>query len=380
MAKKIKGVTCITRNGSTYWYARVDGRRKYCGKNDRGYKLAVAARSKYIAKRYENREMLAGLKVKKVKFKNVRDLSNWYMELPRVQRQRGFKRKVAACVHLLAYFGNWAVHGVESDDIERYRMHRLKQGSSDNTVNVEVAVLSAMYHEAKKAKKIQADMMPGEFSTVRVNNPRRIITDDEFEALLKHAGPDFADFLICGHESSMRSSEVCDLRAYQVHLDETRISSGGAGIADYIDLGVFDTKTGAKRTVPVSPKLKAVLVRRMKGLDTEDRVFTRKGQKHRVGQVRRDMRAVCKKASVPYGDKLLNEKGERLGVTFHCLRHTRTTKWVEMGFSDEIIRRATGHRTLDAYRTYVKLDPLAVMRLVEAKPDTNGIKSSQTQR
>jgi integrase len=237
-----------------------------------------------------------------------------------------------------------------------------------------------MYHEAKKAKKIHAEMLPGEFSTVRVNNPRRLITDEEYKRLLKHAGPDFADFLICGHESAMRSSEVCDLRAYQVHLNETRISSGGAGLADYIDLGVFDTKTGAKRTVPVSPKLKAVLVRRMQGLETEDRIFTRKGQSYRVGQVRRDMRAVCKKASVPYGDKLLNEKGERLGVTFHCLRHTRTTKWVEMGFSDEIIRRATGHRTLDAYRTYVKLDPLAVMRLVEAKPDTNGIKSAQKQR
>ena len=351
MAKKIKGVTCIKRKGTIYWYARVDGRRRYCGKDAKGHKLAVAARSKFVARRYENREILAGLKVKKVKFKNVRDLSNWYMELPRVQMQRGFKRKVAACVHLLAYFGGWAVHGVESDDIERYRTHRLKLGASDNTVNVEVAVLSAMYHEAKKAKKIHADMLPGEFTTVRVNNPRRLFTDEEYRRLLEHADTDFADVLVCGYESGMRSSEIGELRSYQVRLDEPRISSGKSGVADYIDLGVFDTKTGTKRTVPVSPRLKEVLVRRLQRLDMEDRVFTRKGKNYRVGQVRRDMKAVCKKASVPYGDKLLNEKGERIGVTFHCLRHTRTTKWVEMGFSDEIIRRATGHRTLDAYRT-----------------------------
>jgi hypothetical protein len=38
-----------------------------------------------------------------------------------------------------------------------------------------------------------------------------------------------------------------------------------------------------------------------------------------------------------------------------------------MGFSDEIIRRATGHKSLEAYQQYVKLDPAAVMRLVEAK-------------
>jgi len=36
-----------------------------------------------------------------------------------------------------------------------------------------------------------------------------------------------------------------------------------------------------------------------------------------------------------------------------------------MVFSDEIIRRATGHKSLEAYRQYVKLDPHAAMRLVK---------------
>ena len=63
-------------------------------------------------------------------------------------------------------------------------------------------------------------------------------------------------------------------------------------------------------------------------------------------------------------------KGERIGIVFHSLRHTRTTKWVEMGFSDEITRRATGHKSLSAYQQYVKLDPAAVIRLVDnPKPD-----------
>ena len=44
----MKGVSCIKgKNGTTYWYAMVDGRRVYCGKNDRGHKLAVKARQKY---------------------------------------------------------------------------------------------------------------------------------------------------------------------------------------------------------------------------------------------------------------------------------------------------------------------------------------------
>jgi integrase len=76
---------------------------------------------------------------------------------------------------------------------------------------------------------------------------------------------------------------------------------------------------------------------------------------------------------------LFNKKGERIGIVFHCFRHTRTTKWVEMGFSDEIIRRATGHKSLEAYRNYVKLDPHAVMRLVQdSKTDNFGIKAAQS--
>ena len=79
------------------------------------------------------------------------------------------------------------------------------------------------------------------------------------------------------------------------------------------------------------------------------------------------MRLSCENAGIIYGDKAVNKKGERIGTVFHCLRHTRISKWVEMGFSDEIIRRASGHRSLEAYQQYIKLDPHAVMRLVEKK-------------
>lgn len=37
-----------------------------------------------------------------------------------------------------------------------------------------------------------------------------------------------------------------------------------------------------------------------------------------------------------------------------------------MAYSDEIIRRASGHKDLKAYRNYVKLDPVAVMTLVRS--------------
>ena len=65
----------------------------------------------------------------------------------------------------------------------------------------------------------------------------------------------------------MRSSEISNLIASQIYLDIRHISGS---VIDYIDLGIFDTKTGARRTVPVSAGLKEVLKRRIEGLEPED--------------------------------------------------------------------------------------------------------------
>jgi integrase len=115
--------------------------------------------------------------------------------------------------------------------------------------------------------------------------------------------------------------------------------------------------------VPVSERLKEVLERRMKGLGPENRIF----KSLRRSGIAWHMELACKGAEIPYGDKPKNKKGERIGVVFHCLRHTRTSKWVQDGFSDELVRRATGHKTLAAYQRYVKLGPEHVMRLVDSE-------------
>jgi integrase len=367
----MKGV--FQKNG--YWYARVDGKQVYCGKGDKGHVLAVAARAKDITKAYENKEVNAGLMVKRIHFKTVEELSNWYMELPSVQQQKIYKRKISLSVHLLNYFGKMRLNQIEIDTQEQYREHRRLQGAADGTIDFEIALLSTMYHTALESKKITFDVMPGRFVMVRKRNPRPILTKKQYEKLIKRSDPDFADILICGYESAMRLSEICNLTVNQVHLDLQHISGRKL---NYIDLGLFDTKTGARRTVPVSPELKAVFIRRMEGLELDDPVFTQEnGKKWYYSRIEAKFKTLCEKAKVPYGDKNLNAKGERIGIVFHCLRHTRTTLWVKMGFSDEIVRRATGHRTLEAYQQYIKLDPEAVMMLVR-KRDKSVPKTAQT--
>ena len=371
--KPVKGVSSINRNGGVYWYARIDGQKKYCGKGDKGLQIATAAKAKEVVKSYENKEVSAGLKVKRYEVKTLSQLANWYMGLPMIQNQKLYRRKFSVISHLFNYFGKGKpIHRIEADDIEHYRKNRITEGVVHGTVDLEVQVLRSMYNLAVKRKKIPAEALPGEFYQVREINPRRIITDDEYERIIAHADDDFKDMLVCAWETGMRLSEICNLTADNVKLDIQHISGEKL---DYIDLGIFDTKTKTRRTVPVSFELKSIFLRRLEGLSSDELVFTNKGRRYDPFKIGRRLKPVCDKADVLYGDRIFNAKGERIGITFHCFRHTRATKWVEMGYSDEIIRRATGHKSLEAYRTYIKIDPHVVMRLVR---DKNGIKSSQT--
>jgi hypothetical protein len=193
MAKKKKNLGYTNKNG--YWYASVDGRQVYCGPGDEGKHMAEAARAKYISKRYETKEVNAGLKVKRAEFRTVGDLMNWYTELPSIQKQKSYDRKVFNCRHLVGYFGKLRVNQVEGDTQERYREVRLSQGAAGGTVDVEISLLSAMYHTAYKRKKLND--IPREFVIERKTTPRRLITEDEYHKLLDAAVPEFKDILVC---------------------------------------------------------------------------------------------------------------------------------------------------------------------------------------
>jgi integrase len=378
MTKPITGVTSITRNGDELWYARIDGRRVYCGKNEEGFNLATVARKKYDVRRVEEGYARAGVKKAKSKFRTFKQLANWYTENKAVQRKKSYQRMAIAAGHLLNYFKSTPLNRIEGDEQDEYREHRKEQGVMDSTVDYEIEILRSMYRLALKRKKIHADTLPGEFVQLNEKNPRPIVSEKAYHDLREHTDSDFRDVLVCAWETPMRSGEICNLRAGKVKLDVQHISGA---VVDYIDLGIFETKTKARRIIPISTELKAVLKTRMKGLDPDEYVFTYtragRARKYTPQTLWNRMVKACEKAGIPHGDKILNEQGERIGLTFHCFRHTRISRWVAEGHSDEIIRRASGHDSLKAYKDYVKLDPAAICRLVH-KRYTNGIQAPET--
>ena len=93
----MKGVTQDKRG---FWYAYVNGGRQYFGKGNKAHKAATAAKGKEIAAKHENREIAAGLRVKRNHFKNFKALAEWYMQLPSVEQKKSYDRKIYSYQHL----------------------------------------------------------------------------------------------------------------------------------------------------------------------------------------------------------------------------------------------------------------------------------------
>lgn len=377
--KIMKGVSCRTVKGEHYWCAYVGGKKTYMGKGARGRDAAMAAKGKDLASKHEARELRGGLEVKRSKFMMFADLHKWYFDLPEVQEQKIYAGKIKRLEHLVDFFGNRSLNQFEADQQGRYRHFRTTQKAASGTIDNEIKLLSAMFHAALRSKLIHASIMPGSFDRADEYIPRRTVTDEEYSKLLEKANPNFRDVLVCGYETGMRIEEIRDLRASRVHLDVHHISGR---TLDYISLGIFDTKTKAQRFIPISAELKPILERRMRGRAPDAHVFTcSSGKAYSHERVLIDlMKWTCEKAGVQYGDKV-NGSGEREGITFHCLRHTRVTKWVTAGFSDELIRRASGHHSLTSYRVYVNItDPAPIMNLVGIPETTDKTGTKQETR
>ena len=114
--KTMKGVYSVERKGVFYWYARIDGRRIYCGKGEEGRKIAEASKAKEIAGNYEMREVQAGLKRQRIEFKTVTELFKWYLELPEVQAQKRYSTLLALVSHLNEHFGNKPILSVDTEE------------------------------------------------------------------------------------------------------------------------------------------------------------------------------------------------------------------------------------------------------------------------
>ncbi len=227
---------------------------------------------------------------------------------------------------------------VTRDVVNAYRLERLRQ-VRPVTVRDELQLISRIYRCAYRELILDEQENPNPCVGVPMpptSKPRnRVIRKDELELLLSALPKTMQTIVELAYETAMRRSEIVNLKAKHIHLEERILS-------------VVDGKTG-DRSVPLSKRAVRLLGESLSACDgPEARLYP--VTPHSVSTaVRRARRAV----------------GLDDDVRLHQLRHTRITEVAKKGFNQAQIMMVSGHRDVRSVQRYTHLNVRDVIDLLD---------------
>jgi integrase len=243
--------------------------------------------------------------------------------------------------HLAGFLGKYSMAALSSDLVASYRDHRIAAGKSNNTVRIELALLSNLFTIA--IQEWGLGLIHNPVFAIRKPSPgkgrdRRLSQDEErrlLQAVDRHSNPMLGWIVRIAIDTGMRQSEILNLRTSQVNL-ASRVAR------------LTDTKNNSSRTVPLTmdaaAAFKAALENPLRP-KTSDLIF--------FGEPGRD--GVCRPyqfAKIWAGIKESVQIGD---LHFHDLRHEAVSRLVERGLSDQEVASISGHKSMQMLRRYTHL-------------------------
>ncbi len=228
---------------------------------------------------------------------------------------------------LLPFFGEMMLHDITAEDVEDYILERAEQ-AQPNTVYLEYSLGRRMFNVALKKWKW---VLSNPFSDVSfselltVDNARdRWLTVEEEAALIEHATPDYLkDIITFALHTGCRRGEILSM-SWSDHVDVKR---------KLVQLRA--TKKGMKiKTIPMSEKLCAMLVRRSKVRHISGKVFP-----YEVTAVKDAFERAIKKSGMT-------------NFRFHDLRHTFATRLIQAGVDLYVVKNLLGHKSIKTTERY----------------------------
>lgn len=268
-------------------------------------------------------------------------LDRYVKEVVPTKKTSGHRRDISRAEFLKSNLGQYSLAALSADLIAEFRDSRLGEGKANNTVRLELALLSHMYTIA--IKEWGLGLIANPVLNVRKPSPgqgrnRRLNGDEEkrlLEACDAHSNPFLGWIVRLALYTAMRKSEITSLTREQVNLEKRTLL-------------LPDTKNNSVRTVPLTNKafktIKDALQHPIRPIDT-NLIFA--GEPGKNGKRK------------PYViNRVWVQALKRAGITrlrFHDLRHEATSRFVEAGLSDQEVASITGHKSMQMLRRYTHL-------------------------
>jgi integrase len=267
-----------------------------------------------------------------------KELSEWYLALPKIKALKSHVRSVIALDRFNEQLGQRLVKDIKPVDLENYQTTRKGQGLADATVDMEITAAKSVIRKA-----FDNDMVSGKvfktFGNVRKilkigsNKRDRVLTVDEADNLIANAPSYLKPILICAYETGMRRHAVFGLCWGAVNMKERLIS-------------LDETKNGRPRLIPMTERLFATLRGIPRDL-REKHVFLLRGRP--VVDIRESIEGTCERTGIEYGCT-------KDGFTLHSLRHTVNTDLRKAGVQESVINTIVGHVDNTMFARYNTID------------------------
>jgi len=243
--------------------------------------------------------------------------------------------------HLIGFLGKYSMAALSSELAAAYRDHRIAAGKSNNTVRIELAMLSNLFTVAMQEWGLGLTHNP--VGAIRKPSPgqgrdRRLSADEQqrlMSAVDQHSNPMLGWVVRIAIETGMRQSEILNLKASQVRLDSRVVH-------------LSDTKNKTARTVPLSTTateaLKCAIDNPLRPKDVELIFFGEPGKdgKRRPYQFNKIWAGIKEASGI-------------VDLHFHDLRHEAVSRLVEGGLSDQEVAAISGHKSMQMLRRYTHL-------------------------
>jgi integrase len=353
----VKSKQCLSRNGNGcgadlekakragkvhYWiaYRLPGGKQKFeklTGENSTSIEYARDADAKRKVQNRENRIF----DIKPEAKMTFRELTDWYLDLEKVKSMSYFPTLKIYLKKFNSEFGNTTVNQIKAVDLENLQAKRKAKGKADSTVDQEIAAARVVIKAGFDNDLVGGDTLKV-FKKVkrllkRNSNVRdKIVTPEQFRALLNAAPSHLLAILATGFYTGMRRGEILSLSWSKVDL-KNRV----------IRLETEDAKDRQARIVPICNELYDILETIPRALHDEH-VFLYKGKP--IRDIRTGFKKACKDAGINYG------RNQRDGFVFQDLRRCFNTYMRKAGVTEPVITGMTRHSTRAKFDRYSKVD------------------------
>lgn len=230
---------------------------------------------------------------------------------------------------LLPYFADMAVGRIQKDVVRKYRGYRHAQKTvSDTTVNRDLECLRHLLYWAVDEGYLAANPLRRMPLVRERRKPRMVVSVGDELLLLGAAAPHLRQIIIAALDTGMRRGELTSQRWEHIDFDRGLLS-------------VTHSKTpeGEAREIPLTRRLRDLLAG---SAQPTGLVFKFRGKPIHI--LKTAWKSAVQRSGIPWR-------------RFHDLRHTFTTRLMELGVPREVRMSLTGHSTGDdVHSIYVHIE------------------------